>query len=95
MERLVSDLLKLARLDAGQETLERVTCHLESLFNGVEASGTGTQSAGTTQWIATNLDPGYYVIVCFVQDPTKDYIPHAFEGMVDVYTVGDVGTPTP
>ena len=61
----------------------------------VEVSGTGTQSAGTTQWIATNLEPGYYVIVCFVQDPTKDYIPHAFEGMVDVYTVGDVGTPTP
>ena len=36
MERLVRDLLRLARLDAGQETLERVACPVESLFNGVE-----------------------------------------------------------
>jgi two-component system phosphate regulon sensor histidine kinase PhoR len=36
MERLVRDLLRLARLDAGQETLERVPCPVESLFSGVE-----------------------------------------------------------
>jgi two-component system phosphate regulon sensor histidine kinase PhoR len=36
MERLVRDLLRLARLDAGQETLERVSCPVESLFTGVE-----------------------------------------------------------
>ena len=36
MERLVRDLLRLARLDAGQEPLERVTCHLEPLFRAVE-----------------------------------------------------------
>jgi two-component system phosphate regulon sensor histidine kinase PhoR len=35
MERLVRDLLRLARLDAGQETLERVPCSVESLFAGV------------------------------------------------------------
>jgi two-component system phosphate regulon sensor histidine kinase PhoR len=35
MERLVRDLLRLARLDAGQETLERVPCAVESLFTGV------------------------------------------------------------
>lgn len=36
MERLVRDLLRLARLDAGQELLEHVPCSIESLFAGVE-----------------------------------------------------------
>jgi two-component system phosphate regulon sensor histidine kinase PhoR len=35
MERLVRDLLRLARLDAGQENLDRVTCDVESVFSGV------------------------------------------------------------
>ena len=36
MERLVRDLLRLARLDAGQETLEHISCSIASLFAGVE-----------------------------------------------------------
>ena len=36
MERLVRDLLRLARLDAGQEQIEHVSCPVESLFHGVE-----------------------------------------------------------
>jgi two-component system phosphate regulon sensor histidine kinase PhoR len=36
MERLVRDLLRLARLDARQEPLEPVRCLVESLFAGVE-----------------------------------------------------------
>ena len=36
MERLVRDLLRLARLDAGQESIERVACPLASLVAGVE-----------------------------------------------------------
>jgi two-component system phosphate regulon sensor histidine kinase PhoR len=36
MERLVRDLLRLARLDAGQEPLEQVSCSVDSLFAGVE-----------------------------------------------------------
>ncbi len=36
MERLVRDLLRLARLDAGQEPIERVPCLVASLFDGVE-----------------------------------------------------------
>ena len=35
MERLVRDLLRLARLDAGQETLERVDCNIAALVGGV------------------------------------------------------------
>jgi hypothetical protein len=47
------------------------------------------QSSGTTQWHAVNLEPGYYVAVCFVEDPTKENIPHAFEGMIEVFEVAD------
>jgi signal transduction histidine kinase len=36
MERLVRDLLRLARLDAGQELLDRVPCSIETLFAAVE-----------------------------------------------------------
>ncbi len=36
MERLVRDLLRLARLDAGQEHGEHVPCAVDSLFAGVE-----------------------------------------------------------
>ncbi|MBM4247828.1 MAG: PAS domain-containing protein, partial [Deltaproteobacteria bacterium] len=35
MERLVKDLLRLARLDAGQETVELVPCDVASLLEGV------------------------------------------------------------
>jgi two-component system phosphate regulon sensor histidine kinase PhoR len=37
MERLVMDLLRLARLDAGQETLDVVSCDVRSLVHGVVA----------------------------------------------------------
>jgi two-component system phosphate regulon sensor histidine kinase PhoR len=36
MERLVRDLLRLARLEAGQEALERVACSIDSLFSSIE-----------------------------------------------------------
>ena len=35
MERLVKDLLRLARLDAGQETVEVVPCDVEGLLRGI------------------------------------------------------------
>jgi two-component system phosphate regulon sensor histidine kinase PhoR len=37
MERLVKDLLRLARLDARQEALERSTCEIRHIFNAVVA----------------------------------------------------------
>jgi len=37
MERLVRDLLRLARLDAGQEPRESVECSVSSLFSAVES----------------------------------------------------------
>jgi len=41
MERLVRDLLRLARLDAGQEPLERVPCAIDALFAGIETDFAG------------------------------------------------------
>jgi two-component system phosphate regulon sensor histidine kinase PhoR len=37
MERLVADLLRLARLDAGQETLDMAPCDLQQMFKAVIA----------------------------------------------------------
>jgi two-component system, OmpR family, phosphate regulon sensor histidine kinase PhoR len=37
MERLVRDLLRLARLDAGQDQRDHVACSVDALFAGVEA----------------------------------------------------------
>jgi two-component system, OmpR family, phosphate regulon sensor histidine kinase PhoR len=41
MERLVRDLLRLARLDAGQEPREHVACTVANLFSGVETELAG------------------------------------------------------
>jgi hypothetical protein len=49
---------------------------------------TGTQSAETTQYITADLQPGYYVLLCFVGDPQQGGIPHAFEGMIQVIETG-------
>jgi two-component system phosphate regulon sensor histidine kinase PhoR len=45
MERLVSDLLRLARLDARQEVLDRTSCDLQQLFNTVVADVAPTAEA--------------------------------------------------
>jgi two-component system phosphate regulon sensor histidine kinase PhoR len=45
MERLVRDLLRLARLDAGQELLEQVPCSIDNLFGAVETDVASLLSA--------------------------------------------------
>ena len=45
MERLVKDLLRLARLDAGQETLDGISCDVRALVHGVVADITPTADA--------------------------------------------------
>jgi len=54
---------------------------------------TGTQSAETTQYVSVDLQPGYYVLLCFVPDPEREGIPHAFEGMIEVIPAGAAATP--
>ena len=50
-------------------------------------------SMGKTGWIPVTLEPGTYIVICFVPDIASG-MPHAFEGMYEVFTVGDEGTPT-
>jgi hypothetical protein len=49
---------------------------------------TGTQSTGTTQYLAVDLEPGYYVLLCFVGDPNQGGVPHSFQGMIEIVPVG-------
>ena len=53
----------------------------------------GTISMGASEWIATDLAPGTYVLVCYVPDIASG-MPHAYLGMYDIVTVGAEGTPT-
>jgi signal transduction histidine kinase len=57
MERLVKDLLRLARLDAGQETLELVACDTRGLIEGVvhDIARTAEQRG---QQIIVSVGPG-------------------------------------
>ncbi len=48
MERLVRDLLRLARLDAGQETLERADCHPAALVHARRARHAGPDRRAAT-----------------------------------------------
>jgi len=57
MERLVKDLLRLARLDAGQETLELIACDTRALASGVIADlGAAAEARG--QQLVLNVAPG-------------------------------------
>ncbi len=44
-------------------------------------------SPGVSQWGPLTLEPGTYVLTCFVGDPTMGNMPHAFMGMWDIVTV--------
>ncbi len=56
MERLVRDLLRLARLDAGQELLEQVPCSIDSLFAAVETD-LSTVISTRRQTVRRSVDP--------------------------------------
>ena len=54
MERLVKDLLRLARLDAGQEVLEQLSCPVQAIIGGVEHD-LEAKLAGRRQRIACRI----------------------------------------
>jgi two-component system phosphate regulon sensor histidine kinase PhoR len=57
MERLVKDLLRLARLDAGQETLELVSCDTRSLIQSV-VSDIAASLESRQQGVEIAVQPG-------------------------------------
>jgi two-component system phosphate regulon sensor histidine kinase PhoR len=67
MERLVSDLLRLARLDARQEALDLAPCDLQQLFSTVVGDVAQTAEA-KRQRITTSVDPDACRITA---DPAK------------------------
>ena len=67
MERLVKDLLRLARLDAGQETLDLVACDTRSLAEAVVADVTPA-AAERGQRIEVAIAPGAAIVRA---DPAK------------------------
>jgi hypothetical protein len=48
--------------------------------------GIGWLTPGATGWTEVALEPGYYIALCFVPDPTT-FTPHALTGMVTVFQV--------
>ena len=67
MERLVRDLLRLARLDAGQEPVDKVACTIDSLFTGVIADVSSELDA-RSQRVVQQVDPEATVVT---GDPAK------------------------
>ena len=67
MERLVQDLLRLARLDAGQDTVERVPCSVESLFAGV-AADLSVPTTERRQQVVHRIEPEAATVLA---DPAK------------------------
>ena len=98
MERLVKDLLRLARLDAGQETLDVVSCDVRALVQGVVADLAPTADA-RGQTIETTLAAD---VETLRGDPAKlhdalrnlvanaiTYAPERSTIRIDVSTAGD------
>lgn len=57
-------------------------------FEAIEmAAYAPSQSAGTTQWIAVDLQAGSHWIACWVPDPANEGLPHAMEGMLQLVTI--------
>ena len=67
MERLVRDLLRLARLDAGQEPLDLAWCELQPLFTAVVADVAPAVEA-TRQRVSIDVDAGAHAVEA---DPAK------------------------
>jgi plastocyanin len=59
-----------------------------------DVGGMTIMSAGRTAWMAFDLQPGYYVAICFIPDKVS-HQPHAALGMVSPFTVGTPGGGTP
>ena len=53
------------------------------------AGWAGTQSIGTTQWVVMDLQPGQALLACYIPDPLAGGIPHAFEGMLQLFDVAE------
>jgi two-component system phosphate regulon sensor histidine kinase PhoR len=86
MERLVMDLLRLARLDAGQEVVDKADCSIEAVVTAVR---TELEPASTArdQVVALALDPAATTALA---DPAKlhDVLRNLIENAINYATEG-------
>jgi two-component system phosphate regulon sensor histidine kinase PhoR len=79
MERMVSDLLRLARLDARQEQLDLDTCDLHALFESV-AGDLAPSIDGHRQRVSIHVDPAARMVTADaakVQDVMRNLVENA------------------
>jgi hypothetical protein len=53
------------------------------------AGWASTQSIETTQWVVMDFEPGQAIISCWIPDPVAGGIPHALEGMLQLFPVAE------
>lgn len=53
------------------------------------AGWAGTQSIGTTQWVVMDFESGQAIIACWLPDPLAGGLPHALEGMMQLFPVAE------
>lgn len=53
------------------------------------AGWASTQSIGTTQWVVMDFEPGQAILACWIPDPLAGGIPHALEGMLQIFPVSE------
>jgi len=74
----------LSALMSGTPLAEGTPTFDESAFQDVD--GLEALSSGMTAWMPLHLEPGTYVVACFIGDKDTG-VPHAAEGMAKVFTV--------
>jgi hypothetical protein len=79
--RLDEDLSLSEVLDALSSTTPGEPGPYESVFFWTPIG------AEVTSWVTVDLEPGHYVIACFLPDINGDFTSHLMKGMVAVFTV--------
>ena len=47
----------------------------------------GAMSSGKEVWVTIDLEPGNYIVLCFLPDVNGDFSPHVAHGMMQIFTV--------
>jgi hypothetical protein len=82
----------LVRVPDGTTAAELLQCFTGPPSGGaltvppIDSGGAAAIAPGSTHWVELHLAPGTYAALCFVPDINTG-MPHAFMGMITVFTV--------